>query len=120
VKIKLDENLPVALARRLEGLGHQVDTVLDEGLRGVDDDRVWEAAQGEGRFLITQDLDFSDIRKFAPGTHHGLMLVRLRDPGRLALIEFVSEVFASYDVGDWQECFLVATERKLRIIRSEP
>jgi len=25
------------------------------------------------RFLITQDLDFSDIRRFAPGTQPGLM-----------------------------------------------
>ena len=28
--------------------------------------------------LITQDLDFSDIRKFQPGTHYGIVVVRLQ------------------------------------------
>ena len=32
MKIKLDENLPVRSAQRLRDLGHDVDTVLDEGL----------------------------------------------------------------------------------------
>ena len=34
-----------------------------------DDDVVWSAAQAHGRFLVTQDLDVSDVRKYAPGTH---------------------------------------------------
>jgi hypothetical protein len=33
--------------------------------------------QAHGRVFITQDLDFSDARKYVPGTHHGLLLVRL-------------------------------------------
>jgi hypothetical protein len=36
-------------------------------------------AQRAGRFLVTQDLDFSDVRRFEPGSHHGLLLVRLPD-----------------------------------------
>ena len=38
----------------------------------------WDVAQREGRILITQDLDFSDIRKFQPGTHYGIVVVRLQ------------------------------------------
>jgi len=38
---------------------------------------MWSAARRDERFLITQDLDFSDIRQFKPGTHPGLLLVRL-------------------------------------------
>ncbi|MCP4663914.1 MAG: hypothetical protein GY856_51685 [bacterium] len=84
MKIKLDEHLPTAVARCLASLGHDVETVHDEGLGGQDDDHVWEAAQAEKRFLITQDLDFSDIRKYTPGSHSGLLLLRLRNPGRSA------------------------------------
>ncbi len=69
MKIKLDENLPARLATLLESMGHQVDTVADEGLTGKPDSDVWIAAQKESRFLITQDLDFSDTRLFQPGTH---------------------------------------------------
>jgi hypothetical protein len=36
--------------------------------------------QASQRFLVTRDLDFSDVRTFAPGTHRGLLLVRLRKP----------------------------------------
>jgi predicted nuclease of predicted toxin-antitoxin system len=119
LKIKLDENLPVSLVPYLRHLGHDVHTVFDEGLRGEDDGEIWRAAQAEERFLITQDLDFSDSRKFAPGTHAGLLLVRLRDPGRQALAIVVREIFATQDVTGWERCFVVATERKVRILRPE-
>jgi predicted nuclease of predicted toxin-antitoxin system len=65
MKIKLDENLPHRLAPLLNALGHDVHTMDDEGLVGRADTEVWEAAQKESGFLITQDLDFSDSRKFA-------------------------------------------------------
>ncbi len=85
MKIKLDENLPVGLKGILSGFGHEVDTVVGEGLTGEEDSLIWEAAQRVERLLITQDLDFSDLRRYRPGTHHGLILVRLREPGRKAL-----------------------------------
>ncbi|HLZ13455.1 MAG TPA: DUF5615 family PIN-like protein [Candidatus Acidoferrum sp.] len=82
MKIKLDENLPQQIAPVLRGLGHDVHTLTEEGLAGRRDDDVWLATQNESRFLITQDLDFSDLRKFAPGTHEGVLLLRLRSPDR--------------------------------------
>jgi predicted nuclease of predicted toxin-antitoxin system len=117
LKIKLDENLPAGLAHSLAELGHDVQTVHEEGISGADDSRIWREAQREGRFLITQDLDFSDLRSFAPGEHCGLLLVRLRQPGRLALASFVRRVFAGYPVESWSGCFVVATERKVRVLR---
>ncbi len=79
MKVKLDENIPASVASRLAQLGVDTDTVLGEGLRGRPDADVWSAAQNEDRLFVTQDLDFSDIRIFKPGTHHGLLLVRLPD-----------------------------------------
>jgi predicted nuclease of predicted toxin-antitoxin system len=119
MKIKLDENLPNRLAQVLSGLGHDVDTVIDEGLASRNDDVVWQAAQYSGRLLVTQDLDFSDVRKFQPGTHCGLVLVRLRDPSRTALVERVRGLFASQPVETWTGCFVVATEHKLRVRHRE-
>jgi predicted nuclease of predicted toxin-antitoxin system len=66
MKIKLDENLPLRLAALLKDLGHDVHTPHDERLIGHADAEIWDAAQKESRFLITQDLDFSDLRRFAP------------------------------------------------------
>jgi len=117
VRIKLDENMPRALVEDLQILGHDIDTVPDEGLGGRADPEVWAAAQAEERFLITQDLDFSDLRKFVPGTHAGLLLVRLRAPGRQALRLRVASLFRSESVEEWARSFVVATERRLRIRR---
>jgi predicted nuclease of predicted toxin-antitoxin system len=118
MRIKLDENLPVRLAAVLENLDHDVDTIADEDLSGKSDREVWEAAQQETRLLITQDLDFSDVRRFAPGTHCGILLVRLHSPDRQSLIMRVAEVFQQEDVSDWRGCFVVVTERKTRVIRA--
>lgn len=115
--IKLDENLPEHLVSVLSDFGHNVDTVRSEQLAGRDDAAVWNAAQSAGRFLITQDLDFSDVRRYTPGTHAGLLLVRLPKPGRDALLERVSMLFATEAVNEWRGCLVVATERKVRVKR---
>lgn len=94
-----------------------MDNVRLEGLAGKPDPDVWQAAQNAGRFVITQDFDFSDIRKYAPGTHHGLLLVRLRLPGRLALAGRIVDVFRSENVESWRRGFVVLTDRKLRVQR---
>ena len=118
MKIKLDENLPEGLVAALTGLGHDVDTAVHEGLGGRADDAIWIAAQDAGRFLITQDLDFSDIRRYAPGTHRGLLLVRLRVPGRTALFDRLLSLFRTEDVASWTGGLVIATERKLRVRRA--
>jgi len=63
VKIKLDENLPERLLIIFAALGHDIDTVRAERLNGQTDPSVWSATQAANRFLITQDLDFSDVRR---------------------------------------------------------
>ncbi len=117
MKIKLDENLPECLVESLTLLGHDVDTVRMESIAGKNDDIVWRAAQQAERFLVTQDLDFSDIRQFAPGSHHGLMLVRLPTAGRLKLLEQITGAFASGEPETWARCFVVLGEHKMRIQR---
>lgn len=117
MKIKLDENLPLRLAAVLKNLGHDVHTTFDEGLIGHSDREIWETAQTESRFLITQDLDFSDVRRFAPGSHCGILLVRLHSPDRENLVERVGELFRKENIGEWAGCFVVTTERKVRVTK---
>ena len=117
MKLKLDENLPEALLAELATLNHDADNVRLEGLAGRNDPDVWGAAQAAARFLITKDLDFSDIRKFQPGTHHGLLLVRLPEAGRLELARRIVEVFRGEDVESWSGCFAVLSAHKLRVLR---
>ena len=117
MKLKLDENIAESAAPRLAALGFDVDTALGEGLGGKSDPEVWAAAQREGRFLVTHDLDFSDVRKFAPGTHHGLLLVRLPDSEQWRVGDHLVAWFSAPDVRTWKRCLVVATPNKVRVMR---
>lgn len=115
MKVKLDENIPVRLVDELGKLGHDVDTVATEGLGGKPDLDVWNAVRRSERFLITQDLGFSDVRRFEPGTHAGLLLVRLHEPGAGALADRILAVIQQEGLESLARCFAVLTDRKLRI-----
>ena len=117
MKIKLDENMPTRLADVLRDIGHDVLTVFDENISGCDDGLLWNECQKELRFLVTQDLDFSDIRKYSPGNHCGLMLVRLGNPSRRELLEKVELAFLNLKSSQIEGCFVVLTDKKIRITR---
>ena len=87
-------------------------------LAGRADAEIWRQCQLEERLLMTQDLDFSDARKFQPGSHAGIVLVRLQNPGRVALFGLLSSIFRNHDVEAWKGCFVVLSETKIRIRRN--
>jgi predicted nuclease of predicted toxin-antitoxin system len=105
------------LAAALRALGHDADTVKDEGLNGSRDPEVWAAARAESLFLITQDLGFSDTRTFVPGSHAGILLVRLAQATNRDLSALVRAAFQREDVASWAGCFVVLTELKVRVRR---
>jgi predicted nuclease of predicted toxin-antitoxin system len=93
MKIKLDKNLTTRVTPVLKKLGHDLRTTSEEGLTGKPDAEIWDAAQSEKRFLVTQDMDFSGARKFEPGTHQGILLLRLHSPNQVAITSRVTELF---------------------------
>lgn len=117
MRVKLDENLPVRIKAILQVRGHDVDTVPEEQLSGCPDASVWAAACAEGRMPITQDLDFSDARLFVPGSHAGVVLLRLREPGAHALVVAMGRI--ADEVAGWGGCFVVVTDHKIRVRRPE-
>ncbi len=119
MKLKLDENLPARSAPRLRALGFDVDTVVDEGLAGKSDADVWSGAQRAGRFLVTLDMDFSDARRFAAGTHHGVLVIRLPDDEQSRIADYLVGWFSTPEARTWSGCFVVATPAKLRVVRAE-
>lgn len=117
MRILLDENLPFGLVSALAALGHDVEHVYSKNLSGHPDPDVRALAENEDRLLVTQDIRFADARMFVPGEHAGLLLVRLKSPGRQALAEKVRYIFESEDVESWRGCFVVLSDSKLRVRR---
>jgi predicted nuclease of predicted toxin-antitoxin system len=120
MRIKLDENLPQRLDPALASLGHDVDTVVREGLQGSEDEKLWPEVQAARRFLITRDLDFSDERRFPPGTHAGILVLRLSDDRSQAVAERLAAVFASESIETWSGCLVIVTDHKVRVRRPQP
>jgi predicted nuclease of predicted toxin-antitoxin system len=91
VKFKLDENLPAELATGLRDLGHDADTIADEGLCGCPDPDVVAAASRAGRILLTLDKGIANIQTYPAGEHSGIVLFRPDGTGRGAALAFVRE-----------------------------
>lgn len=76
MRFKLDENLPNEAADLLSTAGHDVTTVLLQGLGGGSDPKLAQVCHREARALVTLDLDFADIRTYPPGDHSGIIVLR--------------------------------------------
>jgi len=115
MRVKLDENLPDRLISVLGGLGHDTDTVVAEGLGGKPDVELWPEVQRAERFLLTKDLGFSDERVYPPGTHHGILVLRLSDDRSAAAAERLGAVFRTEPVETWRGNLVVVTDHKVRV-----
>jgi predicted nuclease of predicted toxin-antitoxin system len=113
--VKLDEHLGNAHLQLLRDSSYDVDTVLGERLAGSSDELLWSRVVADGRFLITLDLDFSDVRRFPPGTHPGILLVRARSTSSSAVLKVLRRVVAERALEDLRGCLAVADERITRI-----
>ena len=93
---------------------------MGEGLKGAKDDDLWPAVQTAERFLITKDLGFSDARRYAPGTHQGILVFRLSDDRSAVVAQRLELVFRGETVEGWRGCLVIVTDHKVRVRRSHP
>ncbi len=119
MKVKLDENLGLSHVSLLKEFDYEVDRVTDEGLSGASDIEVWQRVCNEKRFFVTLDTDFSDIRKFSPGSHHGILLLRPKGKGKLAVESVLKRVIKEHPLESLSGLLTVADEKHTRI-RSKP
>ena len=91
-----------------------------EGLAGATDEDLWPQVQQAARFLITKDLGFSDERRYPPGSHQGILVLRLVDDRSSAAAERLTAVFRAKAVEDWAECLVVVTDHEVRVRRPRP
>jgi predicted nuclease of predicted toxin-antitoxin system len=120
LRLKLDENVPGAVAGILRSHGHDADTVLDEALGGRDDPTVLDAAVSEGRLLLTLDRGFGDVRAYPPGTHPGIIVMRPDDQRVPTVVAMVEMLVSHHDLGDLVGCITVVQRNVLRVRRPDP
>ena len=88
MRFKLEENLPVELAAELRAMGHDTDSVADEGHCGEADPAIVEAASIADRVRLTLDKGIADVRS---QRRTAVVLFRPDSAGRRAVLRFVRE-----------------------------
>jgi predicted nuclease of predicted toxin-antitoxin system len=115
VRFKLDENLPASSAAILQTAGHDVDTVIGEGLTGASDSDVAAAATAAGRILISLDRGLGDIRRYPPGSHAGIVVLRLADQSPTTVSKAIADLASVTDPGSLARANTVLQRGLLRI-----
>ena len=67
MRFVVDAQLPPALARRLEILGHTAEHVADRGMASASDNTIRDYAASVGAVIVTEDEDFAIRRVLTEG-----------------------------------------------------
>lgn len=115
MKLKLDENLSRHLKPTLIELGHDVQTVANEGLLSRPDTGIAASANHEGRILFALDLEFADLRKHPPGSHPGIVLFRPRSLGPTSVNRFITSFVRSTDLATLSGSVAIVEPHGIRV-----
>lgn len=117
MRVKVDEDLPQAVTTQLRAADHDARTIPEQDMGGWKDHELWPVVQREGRFFITGDKGFADIRAYPPGQHAGVLLLRPDQDGIRPLVELLGSVLSSTTLESLRETVAVASPQGLRIRR---
>ena len=78
MKLFTDECVYQITVEALRSWGHNVVTTQEQNLAGEVDDVQLQEAIKQGRILITNDLDFSNIRRYPLANHCGIIVLKIR------------------------------------------
>ena len=104
MRVLVDENIPLRTVQTLREMGHDVHDIRGTPNEGMKDAPLWELAQNEGRLLITTDKGFTGHRGDA---HHGILVVRLRQPNRHKIHQRDIRAVTGFDEKDWPDLLVV-------------
>lgn len=85
MKLLVDNQLPLALARWLTAQGDDAVHVLDLGLDKATDRQIWEHAIGDARIVVSKDEDFFHLAN-RPADEGRLLWIRVGNCRREALV----------------------------------
>jgi predicted nuclease of predicted toxin-antitoxin system len=115
--VKIDEDLPRQIADLVAGRGYDAATVMGQGWQGASDDELFPRVQNEGRWLITADKGFADLRLHPAGSHAGVILLRAPEESRRAYLELAAVALDRLKLDDLAGA-VVVTHRGVRIRRA--
>ncbi len=117
MRIKLDENISVSAGEPLRSAGHDVDSMVDEGLAGATDSNVLAEATARDRLVITLDRGFADARMHPPGSYAGIIVLRVEDQSPPAIVREIEDLLTAVDIDGLSGCVSVFRAGTTRVRR---
>jgi predicted nuclease of predicted toxin-antitoxin system len=117
--IKVDEDLPSEVCDLLRDAGYDARTVIEQGMAGVADEALWQTVQQERRCLLTADKGFANAVHFPPGSHEGVVLLRLARESRAGYVRLVQAMLASLNLESVRGAIVVIAPDVIRIHRGD-
>jgi predicted nuclease of predicted toxin-antitoxin system len=102
VRFKLDENIDVRAAAVLGGALDRI---------------VADVALAEERVLVTLDRGFGDLRAYPPGSHPGIVVLRLRRQALTAVEAALALLMRYEDLGSIGGCTVIVGPATVRVRR---
>ena len=112
---EVDQNLHDDFAVLLRQHGHDAVTVNDQQMQGHADDDIAAACLREGRAIVTQDLDFSNILTYPPQDYSGIIVLRLHDQSRPSVVAVVSRLIPLFATESLVGCLWIVDDIGMRI-----
>lgn len=95
--------------------GHDVETVLGEGLGGGSDAPIVEVCRREQRVLVTLDLDFADIRSYPPSAMQGVWVLRPGNQSTAAIVALLKRALPLIESEPVGRTLWIIDEHRVRI-----
>ncbi len=117
-KFVIDEDMPRSTTKTLQEQGYEVKDIRDYGLRGEEDNKIFQFAQENQSVIITEDIDFGNIIKFPLGNHYGIIIVHF--PNEMSNKEMNNQLINNIkdiDKNDFKGNLIIIEPGKTRIKR---
>ena len=115
-KFVIDEDMARSTGMMLKEHGYDVKDIRDHGLRGAEDEEIYEFAQREEAVILTGDRSFGNILRFPLGDHFGIVVANF--PNEMLTTDInrqVLEVFKDLSEDDFKGNLIIIEPRKVRI-----
>lgn len=115
MKFKIDENLPIEIAKLLIERGHDAKTVNEQQLKGTNDSVLINLCKQENRALVTLDTDFSNISEYPPIEYAGIMVLRLGSQVKQHVINVFQQIITTIEIEPLKQHLWIVEDNAIRI-----
>lgn len=112
---KLDENIPVALQRKIIERGHSASTVVSEKISGITDRQLLHLCRKDRYILLTFDTDFCNVQAYPPVEHEGIIVFNLKNQSLSSLLSAFDQVVQTVNLAQIKNATIIVEKEYVRV-----